>query len=367
MSNRRFDVTVLSRVRARLGEGVTDPARWIGIMEDVCAAVGAHGAILLQGDIRTPDVPCTPSVQEVFSRNYFKPGWHRRDLRARGIPLFFQGRKVFTDEDITTPEERRREPYYNECVFASGVKAFAAVGFFAGSKLWALTIHRASNQEPFEENDLQALGGLADNLTAAATLSAIVGHSALTAATDALGLVHQPALAIDRLGNVIRTNQAAENLFDDDIRVRDCRLHVHDKAAAAALGALMDRITASAGLPAAEPVTIRRRLNTPVVARLHPIPDAARSPFLGARALLVFSSLAPRPPLSACLLAQLFGLSPAEARLASIMAGGVDLHAAAEELGVARNTARNQLKAIFVKTGAHRQSQLVDLLAKLPT
>jgi DNA-binding CsgD family transcriptional regulator len=47
------------------------------------------------------------------------------------------------------------------------------------------------------------------------------------------------------------------------------------------------------------------------------------------------------------------------------MAGGVDLRTAAEELGVARDTARNQLKAIFAKTGAHRQSELVELLAEL--
>jgi DNA-binding CsgD family transcriptional regulator len=67
------------------------------------------------------------------------------------------------------------------------------------------------------------------------------------------------------------------------------------------------------------------------------------------------------------LLTHLFGLSPAEARLASIIAGGIDLRTAAEDLGVKRDTARNQLKAIFAKTGAHRQSELVELLAKLQT
>ena len=106
-------------------------------------------------------------------------------------------------------------------------------------------------------------------------------------------------------------------------------------------------------------------LKKPIIARIHPIPDAARSPFLGARALLILSSLAPKPPLSTNLLAGTFGLSPAEARLASILAAGIDLRAAAEELGVARGTARNQLKAIFAKTGAHRQSELVELLTKL--
>jgi len=364
MGDRRVELSKLSTVGARLGEVVLDPAGWVGVMEDICAGVGALGAALLQSDVRTPDIPRTPSVQDAFDR-YFKEGWHQRDLRARGVPLLLQGRKVFTDEDITTPEEMRREPFYNECVYPAGLKGFAAVGFFAESRLWGLAIQRAAREGPFEPSELQALAGLSDKLTAAATLSAIMGQRALSAATDALNLVRQPALVLDRRGAVIRTNQAAEDIFDEDIRVRDRRIHVHDKSAAAVLGALIDRMALSADLPPIEPVTILRRLKKPVIARMHPIPPAARSPFLGARALLILSSLGPKPPLGTNLLAGTFGLSPAEARLASLMAGGIDLRAAAEELGVARDTARNQLKAIFAKTGAHRQSELVELLAKL--
>jgi DNA-binding CsgD family transcriptional regulator len=125
------------------------------------------------------------------------------------------------------------------------------------------------------------------------------------------------------------------------------------------------RLTKVAARLAVEPVTIRRRAKKPIIARIHPVPDAARSPFLGARAMVIFSSLAPKPPLSTNLLAGLFGLSPAEARLASIMAAGIDLQTAAEEMGVARDTARNQIKAIFAKTGERRQSELAELLAKL--
>jgi DNA-binding CsgD family transcriptional regulator len=333
-------------------------------MDDICASVGARGAALLQGDVRTPDVPRTAGVREAFDF-YFREGWHHRDLRARGIPLFLQGRKVFTDEDITTPEEMRRAPYYNDCIRAVGMKGFAGVSIFAGTRLWALVVHRGAHEGLFERDELQALAGIADKLTAAATLSVIIGQRALSAATDALGLVQQPALVLDRTGAVIGMNRAAEDIFDDDIRVRGRRLYVQDKSAASVLGALIDQLTASPDLPAVEPVTIRRQQKKPVIARVHPIPEAARSPFLGARVLLTLSSLAPKPPLSTNLLAGAFGLSPAEAKLAAIVASGIDLQTAAQELGVARDTARNQLKAIFAKTGAHRQSELVELLAKL--
>jgi DNA-binding CsgD family transcriptional regulator len=65
------------------------------------------------------------------------------------------------------------------------------------------------------------------------------------------------------------------------------------------------------------------------------------------------------------LLVKLFGLTSAEAKLASIIAEGVNPEQAAEELGISRETARNQLKAVFAKTATHRQSELVALLARL--
>ena len=45
---------------------------------------------------------------------------------------------------------------------------------------------------------------------------------------------------------------------------------------------------------------------------------------------------------------------------------GLDINAAARDLGVARVTARNHLRSILQKTGAHRQSELVRLLMTAP-
>jgi DNA-binding CsgD family transcriptional regulator len=60
-----------------------------------------------------------------------------------------------------------------------------------------------------------------------------------------------------------------------------------------------------------------------------------------------------------------FGLTQAEARLAAGLAGGAALDEVAAQIGISKETARSQLKAIFAKTGAHRQPELVALLARL--
>lgn len=61
-------------------------------------------------------------------------------------------------------------------------------------------------------------------------------------------------------------------------------------------------------------------------------------------------------------LARLFGLSAAEALLASKLAKGASLEEAAAELGISRNTVRSQLQSIFLKTGINRQSDLIRAL-----
>jgi len=64
------------------------------------------------------------------------------------------------------------------------------------------------------------------------------------------------------------------------------------------------------------------------------------------------------------ILMSLYGLTKAEVNLAKLLAEGANLDQAAAELGIARNTARAQLRSIFAKTGVSRQSMLVSLILK---
>ena len=61
----------------------------------------------------------------------------------------------------------------------------------------------------------------------------------------------------------------------------------------------------------------------------------------------------------------LFQFSRAEARLATKLQEGLSLAEYAERHGIALSTARTQLRALFTKTGTHRQGELVSLLLRL--
>jgi DNA-binding CsgD family transcriptional regulator len=365
VSKSAVDLKRLLDVSARLGDAAIDPTLWSEVMQLICSATGSVGAALLQSDVRTPDVPRTAGLDEAF-RSYFTDGWHTIDPRQRCVPLMLAGEKVVTDQAIFTPEEMRHSAFY-DFLDTYGLRWFAGVGFRSGSALWVLSIQRSTTESPFETSDISALGQLSQRLTETATLSKAVGRAVLSGMTNALALVSQPALALDRLGFVLDINAAAEHLFDDDIRVFNRRLLVRDQKARGAFDTFINRLRATPdteALPAA-PIVVRRRGKRPLVIRILPIDGAARGPFLGARALLVLSDFSRKRVVPADVLGAAFGLSPAEAKLAAIIAEGHSLGEAAEQLSIARETARNQLKAIFGKTNTHRQGELVALLSRI--
>lgn len=107
----------------------------------------------------------------------------------------------------------------------------------------------------------------------------------------------------------------------------------------------------------------RRSGRRPLEASVVPTRIAALDEGRGAACAIVFV-VDPEVELAAgeSLLADLHGLTRAEARLARLLASGRLLTEAAAEMGISLNTVRTQLKALFRKTGTARQTDLVSLL-----
>jgi DNA-binding CsgD family transcriptional regulator len=66
------------------------------------------------------------------------------------------------------------------------------------------------------------------------------------------------------------------------------------------------------------------------------------------------------------MLRRLYGLTPAEAKLAASLMEGATLESAAEQFAISAQTVRSQLKQVFLKTRTNRQSELVRLLLGSP-
>ena len=185
--------------------------------------------------------------------------------------------------------------------------------------------------------------------------------------TAALNAMRLPAIALDLHGFVTEVNAAAEAVFDNDFRIKDRRLFVRDPAAQALLKEAIDQLKTSPRLNpfATEPIIVRRNGKLPVIVRTWRFDGAAHRPAQDVCALLTLNALGPKPGPPAAILAKAFRLTPAEAKLASVIARGASPEIAAGELKISRETVRNQLKSVFAKTDTHRQSELVALILQV--
>ena len=82
--------------------------------------------------------------------------------------------------------------------------------------------------------------------------------------------------------------------------------------------------------------------------------------------MLLFYHPPSAPPIDASLLYAVFGLTPAECRIATLLAEGLSLKQIAYEQGTQHDTVRKQLRSIFQKTSTNRQPELIRLLLHLP-
>lgn len=189
--------------------------------------------------------------------------------------------------------------------------------------------------------------------------------------------IEQMAVAtiiLDHNGHVLRTNIVADRLLaeNDGISIRERQVKFQSRTASKAITELLRNaeLTPSDLAPHNSMATpgVRFRIERPsgkrdlsLVARPVTGIDYMRGG-KGAALALFISNPEQDVQVSPEAIRDMFQLTPMEATLASTLAGGRSLVEAAEFLGIAHNTARSHLRAIFDKTGARRQSQLVHLL-----
>lgn len=223
------------------------------------------------------------------------------------------------------------------------------------------------NEVDLAAEERRILAAFTRSLVGIAALSRRGADSSNAPSVRALDVLRQPAILLDLDGLVIDSNVAAVALFDLDIRVKERRLFIRDQEARAKLQSLILEMKLGAAelSQVPEPIVIPRRDQLPVLLRIWPIDEAGRWPSHDIRFLLTLNALGPKPGPAPSILAKTFGLTPSEAKLACIIARGAGPEIAAQELKISRETARNQLKSVFAKTGTHRQSELVALLLQV--
>ncbi|AIO36022.1 transcriptional regulator, LuxR family [Burkholderia cenocepacia] len=110
----------------------------------------------------------------------------------------------------------------------------------------------------------------------------------------------------------------------------------------------------------------RRPPSPPLVVHVIPVDTSDFLNGISAATRVILFVTEPNQPveIDCSVLAATFGLTHREATLATLLARALNLEEAASQMGIGLGTARSYLKQILVKTGTHRQAELVSRLLR---
>lgn len=354
----------------KLYDVVVAPETWPDVLNDIARSANGVGSCLAAGLGSKTLIarPVSPDLVDPID-DFINSGWYKRDLRGfRAWPLFRKGRTVLVEHDVSTEAERARSAYHNEWLRPWDLPWWGALGFSLEEQYYGLVVLRNSRQGPVMHEDMRPLIHLRPHLTRVLSLIDLLSMKHAKAILDAMDLIERPAFLLNAHARVMRHNTKAEDLLRSDFHLS----HGVLRARHAENGEDLQRLIAAVLAPGFSTLgatpnwTVVRRLGRkPLIVNALPIVGGLSDILTGARALLVVNDLDCNRPAPEEKLRSVFGLTPAEVRLALRLASGDDVNGAAEALGISPGTARNHLKSIFAKTDTHRQSELLRMIERL--
>jgi DNA-binding CsgD family transcriptional regulator len=358
------------------------PECWPAVFDRVAHLSRTDGAVLiavsppspaLRGRTAPPITRWTTSacLEELFNE-FIRDGWAERNTRgARGLSLDHAG--FVTDADLFTPAELESDPLY-------GFLRSRGYGYCLGFALRVPTgdalifdWERKLADGPVSRETIALVDPLRSHLARSALLSGRLGLERAQAATATLAVLGLPAAVISDRARVVAMNDLMQALMPS---VLDERAHGHLRLRDGAADQLFARAQANAAMkPAASAEEAAGRVfSFPIPARhdqpalvfhVVPVRRAARDIFTNAASIVIVTPVSRATIPDASVIQGLFDLTATEARIARAIASGDSVTRIAAAGNTAETTVRSHLKAVFAKTGAARQGDLISMLANV--
>lgn len=377
IDRRRAGVPMIGAIRPELFRNVEalfldaalDPDLWPTALGAFARAGGSEASLFMTAQSATQLGAPSAGFEEIIEAAT-ADGWPQRNPRFPRINA-----RTWTnfvgDTELLTADEIARDPFYNELLRPFGLKWAAGSILLSSPTLGpvALTLERALDSDPFTPAELAAIDSLRPSFARAVRLAESLGFRKLDGMIEGWEAAEVAGAILGPQGTVLRSTGALTAVLGDGLLLLGGRLTAaavddNRRLQAGIEGGI--RLPGAAAAGPMGPIPIRRPSGRPpLVVEVSPLPPDRMLVFNGARAIALIRDPAARSASSERRLATLFALSRAEARLAALLGSGVPLAEAAERLSIRYETARTQLKAVFVKTDTHRQADLVALFARL--
>lgn len=287
-----------------------------------------------------------------------------------GLP----NREVVALADYLPEAELRQSEFFRN--FLEPVDVFHILGVDINTSDGAqcrLRISRGRDDAPFVDSEKRLLARFIEHLERSVKIHMQLNRIE-TERNLYAGAVDQMAVGtiiLDESGKVLQTNQVAEKLLleKDGIKQVNDGLQVGSARDTQEFRRLVRQAMLSQKgnlASVVEAMRVKRpsgRADLGIIVRS--VPMAAWSEGKLCPTVVIFisdpeqQSSAPQEIVRA-----LFDFTPAETQLAMLLANGLTLDEASEELGISRNTSRAHLRSTFSKTGVTRQTMLVRLILR---
>jgi DNA-binding CsgD family transcriptional regulator len=290
-----------------------------------------------------------------------------RGLLVRGGDNTFHGFEVIDRSML------ERSEIFNEWYDRVGIVQALAGRFPIAGDLGVVTVNRARNEREFDDTDKARLGALVPHLQRAIEIQQrlSVAEQQTALSFDLLERLGLGILIVERECRVLFANAVARALLqtaDALTTVQGC-LRPSQIAQAGKFAKLVRQAAlTSIGEDASSGgfIALRRpEGQLPVLITPYRAPVGVDGHIHGA-ALVMFSDPRTQTIAPEVAIAQMLGISPAEARLVSAVVTGQTMVDYAERVGISLNTAKTQMRQIFNKTGYNRQADVIRAVLGSP-
>jgi DNA-binding CsgD family transcriptional regulator len=367
----------------RIYEAAVEPDRWQDFLVELSEAFGGAAGLLA---LQLPASPRPVHYYLVHLREELHPVLERH--YAQGTPWgqlhdtpLFRKRFVRSSEalnrlfsDESADENRAHGDFYTEWMKPEGLAPEGPVAHHFGEEdgvpVAAVALYRRVGGRRFTDDDLSLANLLVPHLARAYRLHRRLGgaqHERLAMA-EVMNRLALGVVLVDSDRHPIVSNRTADRLIalnDGLLRSTD-RLRTKSPRDHAVLQRLLGEAIAGAReghrgnhVMAISRPSGKRAFPVVIAPLLEGEPgDAAEDAVVS----VIIGDPEAMQTINPEVLRTFYDLTPAEAELVSLLAGGASLEGAAKRRGVTINTVRSQLKNVFAKTETNRQGELIRLV-----